>query len=105
MKINTVKPNEESRSPKWPALRRKFLKGKVCAVCENTKKLEAHHVQPFHLFPARELDPTNLIPLCEGNKVINCHCMIGHLGDFESYNIHVVPDARALSTKIKSRPK
>jgi 5-methylcytosine-specific restriction endonuclease McrA len=54
------------RSPKWPKFRKQFLKGKACAACGKTDKLQLHHIHPFHLFPERELDETNVIPLCEG---------------------------------------
>src|SRR5579863_7210220 len=97
------KPGDSKRSDKWPALRKKFLAGKVCAVCGGKKKLEAHHIKPFHLFPALELDPSNLIALCEGNKEINCHLGIGHLGSFKSYNETVVTDAQYIGEKVKNR--
>ena len=88
------------RSSKWPALRKAFLKGKSCAVCSGTEKLEAHHIAPFHLHPALELDESNLIALCEGNKVINCHLFIGHLGNFKGYNPEVKKDAQEWAYKL-----
>jgi 5-methylcytosine-specific restriction protein A len=99
------KPHENKRSSHWPTLRKKFLQGKVCAVCANKKDLEAHHIRPFHLHPELELKESNLIPLCEMKKDgINCHLLIGHLGSFESFNINVVKDAAAWNKKIKDRP-
>ena len=98
------KPMDNKRSSRWPALRRKFLKGKVCAVCGGKKKLEAHHVIPFHLDPVRELDETNLIALCEGNRDINCHLMVGHLGSFKSCNVKVFLDSHTWNEKIRNRP-
>lgn len=81
------------RSNKWPTLRKNFLAGKSCALCGGKKKLEAHHVKPFHLFPDLELDPTNLIPLCEGYKDIDCHLIWGHFGNFKlGYNLTVASD-------------
>jgi len=74
------------RSPKWRAFRNKFLAGKTCAVCGGKTKLEAHHIQPFNLSPERELDPSNVLPLCEGRKTINCHLIVGHGGDYRDYN-------------------
>ena len=59
----------EGRSPKWPALRRKFLqRNPTCAACGTTECLEVHHCVPFHIDSAKELDPRNLLTLCEGDK-------------------------------------
>jgi 5-methylcytosine-specific restriction endonuclease McrA len=42
-------PNGIKRSSKWPGVRRKFLKeNSSCAVCGSSKKLEVHHIIPFH---------------------------------------------------------
>jgi 5-methylcytosine-specific restriction protein A len=95
-------PPGARRSPKWPALRRHFLKGKRCAVCGGTKKLEAHHIVPFHVEPRLELDERNLIPLCEGNGV-NCHLLFGHLGDFRCTNKNVCTDATVWAVRISER--
>jgi len=100
-------PWGEQRSGKWPAVRKAFLSlpdNSKCAVCGGTKKLEAHHIKPFHLNKALELDPTNLIALCEGNSVMNCHLLFGHLGNFKSFNKSVKKDAPAWDDKIKDRP-
>jgi hypothetical protein len=64
------------RSPLWPAVRKHFLNGKVCIACGRRDGLNAHHAQPYHLFPDRELDPTNLVALCEGPT--SCHFLCGH---------------------------
>lgn len=103
MKNDKVPPGTK-RSSKWPALRKKFLKGKVCAVCGGTRKLEAHHIRPFHLFPELELSPRNLIALCEGNKDLNCHIVAGHNFEFRSYNLFVKVDAARIRRRIKNRP-
>lgn len=92
------------RSSKWPALSKRFLKGKVCAVCGAKDKLVAHHVAPVHIVPERELDETNLLPLCEGRGTVNCHIWCGHLGSWPSYNVSAVHDADYFSKKIKERP-
>jgi hypothetical protein len=67
------------RSPKWPRVRTEFLRGKRCECCGRTDNLTAHHIKPFHLFPELELDPPNLIALCEGGPW-NCHFLCGHGG-------------------------
>lgn len=86
------------RSPKWGALRRKFLAGKKCAFCGGTKKLEAHHINPFHLHPELELDEQNLIALCEGNKDVNCHLVMGHYFNFKLFNCDVENDCKRYSS-------
>ena len=98
-------PRGTKRSDKWPALRKAFLKGKVCAVCGGAKKLEAHHIRPFHLHPELELDETNLIALCENKgDGINCHLFVGHLGSFQSFNASVRDDARDWQQRLIHRP-
>jgi len=96
---------DHARSSKWAKVREQFLKeNPACAVCGSTKKLEAHHIIPFHLCPERELDPTNLIPLCESKRYgINCHLLFGHLGCYTSFNETVVSDAAAWNKKLSSR--
>jgi 5-methylcytosine-specific restriction enzyme A len=94
-----AKPGDKARSDRWPTFRRKFLKGKVCAACGGTKKLEAHHIRPFHKHPEDELKVSNLMPLCEGNKDIECHLVVGHSFDFKGWNVNARADARALLKK------
>jgi hypothetical protein len=93
------KPADNKRSEHWPKVRKAFLAGKVCAVCGGKKKLEAHHMKPFHLVPELELDPTNLIALCEGNPDINCHLAIGHNFNFKGFNPDVIADSAAICKK------
>jgi predicted TIM-barrel fold metal-dependent hydrolase len=74
-------------------------------VCGGNVKLEVHHIKPFHLHPALELDPTNLATLCEAVKDgVNCHLLFGHLGNFKSFNTEVLGDAGNWALKIKNRP-
>jgi hypothetical protein len=99
-------PPGTARSSKWPAVRRAHLKNHPrCEVCGGKKSLQAHHVRPFHLHPQLELDPKNLITLCE-SEADGClaHLMFGHLGSFKSYNIHVREDVAIWRKKIKNRP-
>jgi hypothetical protein len=70
------------------------------------KKLEVHHIKPFHLHPELELEPKNLITLCENKSDgVNCHLLFGHLGSFRSFNVRVISDAIEWKAKILSRPK
>jgi len=72
--------SEPPRSSRWPEVRRAHLeKEGWCRACGATKDLEVHHIEPFHLTPDRELDPSNLITLCE-RMFHQCHLRKGHLG-------------------------
>lgn len=75
-----------------------------CAVCGGTRKVEVHHRIPFHLRPDLELDPDNLITLCEGCPSANHHLLYGHLGNYKSFNAQVELDANIWSKKIRTRP-
>jgi 5-methylcytosine-specific restriction enzyme A len=100
------KPLSKARSPKWSGIRNKLVAEKmVCAVCGGKDKLEVHHIKPFHLHPELELDPSNLIVLCEsGGGGLNCHLAFGHLGSYKSFNVDVVSDSVSWRKKIESRP-
>jgi 5-methylcytosine-specific restriction protein A len=96
---------KQSRSPQWPAVRKKHLSNhSTCAVCNGTKKLEVHHKQPFHKRPDLELDSSNLITLCENLSYgLNCHLLIGHLGSYRDINSNIDKDVKAWHQKLKSR--
>lgn len=100
-----VSLSSPSRSTKWPAARAAHLKThNECAVCAGTEKLEVHHKKPFHMHPELELEPDNLITLCESGKHgVNCHLLVGHLGNFKSVNPDVENDAATWKTKILAR--
>lgn len=103
---HSVKTHGKARSPGWPHVRRDFLaKHPKCVVCGGTKKLEVHHVLPFHLHPELELVGSNLITLCEGHTGdVNCHLFVGHLMNFSSFNKDVRANAAYWRSKIKRRP-
>ncbi len=86
-------PPGAKRSSQWAAVRNAFLKGKMCAVCGGRKSLIAHHEIPFHLAPHLELVESNLIPLCEAGRYgINCHLLLGHVGNYQRTNVTVRAD-------------
>jgi 5-methylcytosine-specific restriction enzyme A len=92
------------RASQWPAVRREFLLlNKTCAACGGRENLTPHHVKPFHLFPELELEPNNLIALCEGS-VFNCHLFFGHLGNWGSYNEQVRRHAKLMLNARVVRP-
>lgn len=82
-----VKRQGRRRSSQWPIVRqRHLLKNPKCVVCDGTKYLEVHHIVPFHIAPNLELEPDNLITLCEGRKNFNCHLIAGHKLNFRKIN-------------------
>ena len=87
----------KGRSPQWPKARKAHLETEPkCAWCGSTKSLEVHHIRPFHLHPELELDPSNLITLCESDE--KCHLSKGHLGSWKQEN----PDIRIQCNSHKS---
>lgn len=95
------------RSAAWPRVRDEHLaKFPTCAASGSTRKLQVHHIRPYHLFPHLELDPSNLITLSERSDIdrINFHFLVGHLGDWKAYNPDVVRDAALWLHKIQHRP-
>lgn len=97
-KLKFIIPSKPSdkRSPKWPALEKKWLKEHpTCGVCGsgNTRgTLAVHHIIPFHIDPTKELDETNLMTLCE-NKSRICHFVFGHFYNWTLFNKDIVQDA------------
>ena len=90
--IKKGKPAVE-RSHRWETVRNRHLKDNaICAACGATDHLQVHHIRPFHLFPELELEPSNLITLCEKGIIDedkqndNHHLELGHGGDFRKNN-------------------
>ena len=74
------------RSPRWPSVRAAHLKREPwCRLCGGTEDLEVHHIRPFHLCPGKELDPANLITLCDSRNR-ECHLRAGHIGNWSRFN-------------------
>jgi 5-methylcytosine-specific restriction protein A len=88
------------RSSRWPTVEKHFREANpTCAACGGKKRLNVHHCMPFHLDPALELDPTNLITLCMGEK--ECHLHIGHGGSFKQY----CPEVRKYAAAVLAHPE
>lgn len=97
----TLKRIREGRSPKWPTVRRDWLRVHgTCAACGTNKNLEVHHIIPFSHDPSRERDPDNLITLCEYRQ---CHLRLGHCWDWRAANPHVREDAATALHRIAAR--
>jgi 5-methylcytosine-specific restriction enzyme A len=90
------------RSSSWPKIRKEWLKDHpACALCGGKKKIEVHHKVPFHVEQDLELNPNNLITLCEAKKGgVNCHLFLGHMGNYRAFNPDVQSDCERMSKKI-----
>ena len=87
------------RAPEWDDVEKEFLReNPACAACGGTYNVRAHHILPYHLCPEKELDPENLLPLCEAS-VRMCHYRIGHGFDWAAY----YPDVRAMAAAELAR--
>ena len=87
-------PKGKRRHKDWRKVRKIHLDvNHCCELCFGTKKLEVHHIVPFHIAPDLELDPTNLVTLCQSKRFgINCHLLIGHGGIWQGINPHCKDD-------------
>jgi hypothetical protein len=94
------------RSPQWTTTRNNHLKLQPqCYICNGVRLLNVHHITPFHMDPSRELDPTNLVTLCEkGPGGVNCHLTFGHLGYWARYNPDILKDALVIKAILEKRP-
>jgi 5-methylcytosine-specific restriction enzyme A len=96
-------PKDSARSPQWAKVRKEHLKQfPLCSVCETKGKINVHHIKPFHLHPELELEPSNLVTLCENwNYGVNCHLLFGHLGDYKNINPNVLQDIAIWNARLK----
>lgn len=85
------------RSPQWDEVEQAFLARNnfQCAMCSITGRglVQVHHIAPFHYISSPniqrgdlELNPQNLVPLCQGPGTNDHHELVGHLGDFQFFN-------------------
>jgi len=99
-------PKGAKRSKDWPAFRKaQIAKQPYCSVCKRTERLQLHHLTPFHVAPELELSPENTVVLCARSKVLNCHLVYGHLGDFKRINPFVMADIAEWSAKLDRTPE
>ena len=88
-----------TRSSGWSRARSKHLdKQPYCAVCGRLTHLEVHHKVPVSRAPELELDPENLITLCDGST--RCHFVFGHLGNWKRCNQLVERDADYMTERF-----
>ena len=95
---------DKARSGHWAALRKEHLKKEPCCQwCGGTYKLQVHHIRPFHLHPELELDPDNLITLCQVPETDH-HLDIGHNGNFVTgYNLNVRRDCDKHEKELRAK--
>ena len=98
---------KNKRSKDWPKVREAHLKeNPVCNICGCKVDVEVHHIKPFHLYPELELEPSNLISLCETKKYgVNCHLFFGHLGNYKTENLHLLDDVKIWKERFEERKK
>ena len=92
------------RSPQWSRVAREHrLREPACQACGyKGSKVQVHHIKPFHLHPQLELDPRNLITLCEA-KGREHHLLLGHLDAWGSYNEHIRDDVKHFYRKTSAQ--
>ena len=85
---------EPPRSNEWPKVRAAHLETEPnCMVCGCSKNLNVHHIMPFHFDQSKELDPDNLITLCQDPKH-ECHLTYGHWRNYRTkYNPNIKAEA------------
>lgn len=89
------------RSSKWSKIRKEHLDNYPnCAACGKSIKVEVHHIEPVHINPNKELDPNNLVTLCDSP----CHIVFGHFMDYKSWNPSVIKDCMVYYKKYNNRP-
>lgn len=97
----------DRRSSKWPSVRAAYLeRNPACAACGGTKKLEVHHIVPFHVDPSLELSESNLVTLCESwRNGMNCHLLVGHKGSYRRWNKRVLAHTKITMLFLFGRDK
>ena len=91
------------RHPLWRSVRDRYVsKNPACAVCGKASNLSVHHKLPVSLYPDRELDEENLVTLCQNNS-FNCHFVVGHLMNWNSYNPDVDADISYWRRRLRGR--
>lgn len=72
----------------------------VCRCCGGAQDLNVHHIKPFHIDAALELDPNNLVTLCREH-----HFHIGHHDNWKNANPNVCADCDTMRAKLNPNRK
>lgn len=86
---------KRERSGEWGRIQDEhLLREPACRACGyKGKKVQVHHIKPFHLHPDLELEPDNLITLCQARGKYH-HMLLGHLNYWSSYNADIEEDIK-----------
>lgn len=88
------------RAGEWRRVRAEHLaKEPVCVACGRAANLNVHHIIPVSISPMLELDPQNLITLCE----TPCHIVFGHFMSHHCYNREVRKMAQEYHKAMQKR--
>lgn len=92
------------RSTEWHRVAKEHLRREpACMACGyKGRKVQVHHIKPFHLHPKLELDPDNLITLCEARGREH-HLLLGHLDAWDSFNEHIRADVKHFYRKTSAQ--
>lgn len=78
------------------AVRRQLIRQPSCEACGSLRRVTVHHIIPPAIAPALVISPGNLMTLCRGSRhAPGCHLVIGHLGNWRSWNPLAREDAAA----------
>jgi hypothetical protein len=102
--MHVARRHGHERSPEWARVAKEHrLREPACVACGyRGKDLQVHHIKPFHLHPHLELDPHNLITLCEA-RGRDHHLLLGHLDAWDSYNEHIRGDVKRFYRKTAAQ--
>jgi hypothetical protein len=108
-----------TRSKHWGKVRDRWLKAHPeCIATGSRKQCEVHHITPFSDRPEWELadgtgdfcqlkdpDGNYIVNLCTLSDAPNApaHRFVGHLGDWQCNNDHVIEDAAMWRARIEGR--
>ncbi|GHO61561.1 hypothetical protein KSC_004530 [Ktedonobacter sp. SOSP1-52] len=103
-RMHVARRHGHERSPEWARVAKEHrLREPACVACGyRGKDLQVHHIKPFHLHPHLELDPHNLITLCEV-RGRDHHLLLGHLDAWSSYNEHIRDDVKRFYRKTAAQ--
>jgi 5-methylcytosine-specific restriction endonuclease McrA len=68
-----------------------------CAMCNHDKKLQVHHIIPWHISEALRYNEANLITLCQP-----CHFRFGHRLNWKDYNPEIVETTEVVKPFINA---
>jgi 5-methylcytosine-specific restriction endonuclease McrA len=100
--------NEKVRSSKWSKVKKAFLLKKpqcvACNIATIASEVDVHHIIPYHYCiavgrPDLEFDERNFITLCGETNDYQHHLLLGHCGDWQTYNPTLLEDIRTYKGK------